>query len=56
MHAIEERQGLKVACIEEIAWRNGWISTAQVLEEARTMGKSAYALYLVDLVQQDGRA
>jgi glucose-1-phosphate thymidylyltransferase len=54
VHAIEERQGLKVACLEEIAWHNGWIGRAQVEAEATSMGKSAYAAYLWDLLKQDG--
>ena len=44
--AIEERQGLKVACLEEIAYRRGWINGDQVAAEADKMGKSAYAEYL----------
>jgi glucose-1-phosphate thymidylyltransferase len=56
VHAIEERQGLKIACIEEIAWRNGWIGPDQVKAEATAMGKSAYAAYLWDLLKQGGHA
>jgi len=52
VEAIENRQGLKIACLEEIAWRNGWITTTQVEAEAASMGKSAYAAYLWDLVKQ----
>lgn len=48
--AIEERQGLKVACLEEIAWRNGWISLDQLKAQADRMGKSAYATYLRGLI------
>jgi glucose-1-phosphate thymidylyltransferase len=44
--AIEERQGLKIACLEEIAYRKGWIDCNQVAVEADRMGKSAYAKYL----------
>jgi glucose-1-phosphate thymidylyltransferase len=51
---IEARQGLKVACLEEIAWRNGWIGPAEVRAEADSMGRSAYAAYLHDLVHQAG--
>lgn len=50
IQAIEERQGLKVACLEEIAWRQGWISAENVREVADQMGKSAYAEYLRDLL------
>jgi glucose-1-phosphate thymidylyltransferase len=52
IEAIEERQGLKVACLEEIAWRNGWIGTAEVEAEAASMGKSAYAGYLHQLLER----
>jgi glucose-1-phosphate thymidylyltransferase len=54
--AIEKRQGLKIACLEEIAWNNGWIESAQVKTEATAMGKSAYAAYLWDLLRQGGHA
>ena len=46
IEAIEERQGLKVACLEEIAWDNGWIDRTSVEAAANSMGKSAYADYL----------
>ena len=52
VQAIEERQGLKIACLEEIAWRNGWIDAKGVRAEAESMGKSAYATYLWDLLRQ----
>ena len=54
VQVIEERQGLKVACLEEIAWRNGWISTEQVRAAADNMGKSAYAAYLRALLKREG--
>ncbi len=50
VQAIEERQGLKVACLEEIALENEWITRDQLLAEAEAMGKSAYGMYLRDLV------
>jgi glucose-1-phosphate thymidylyltransferase len=53
VQAIEDRQGLKIACLEEIAWRQGWIDAARVRAEADSMGKSAYAAYLRDLLTQD---
>ncbi len=49
IQAIEERQGLKVACLEEIAWRQGWISREQLSLLADEMGKSAYGEYLRDI-------
>lgn len=52
IQAIEERQGLKVACLEEIAWRMGYIDSRAVMRIARDMGKSAYGQYLMRLVEQ----
>jgi glucose-1-phosphate thymidylyltransferase len=46
---LENRQGMKIACLEEIAWRNGWIGLDQVHKLALEMGKSEYALYLQEL-------
>jgi glucose-1-phosphate thymidylyltransferase len=54
VQAIEDRQGLKIACLEEIAWRQGWIGPDQVAAEADSMGKSAYAVYLRELLPQGG--
>jgi glucose-1-phosphate thymidylyltransferase len=51
VQAIEERQGLKIACLEEIAWRQRWIGSKEVEEEAECMGKSAYAAYLRHLLE-----
>jgi glucose-1-phosphate thymidylyltransferase len=49
---LEERQGLKVACLEEIAWRNGWIGLAELQAEAEAMGASPYAQYLRELAEE----
>lgn len=49
---IENRQGLKVACVEEIAFRKGWITAAQVLSLARTLKKNRYGDYLTRIVQE----
>jgi len=46
VHAIESRQGLKIACLEEIAWHNGWINQAQMQANIKKLGKSGYADYL----------
>lgn len=54
VQVIEERQGLKIACIEEIAWRQQWISRDRLAEAAEGMGKSAYGNYLRQLLQQPG--
>ncbi|MGZ5787618.1 MAG: glucose-1-phosphate thymidylyltransferase RfbA [Ramlibacter sp.] len=46
IHTLEQRQGLKVACPEEIAWRNGWIDRQQLLALAEPLAKSSYGAYL----------
>jgi glucose-1-phosphate thymidylyltransferase len=51
IHTIEKRQGLKVACPEEIAWRNGWIDDAQLEAMAGLLAKSGYGLYLRGLLR-----
>lgn len=50
VEVIEKRQGLKIACLEEIAYRNGWISADRVRELAQLMIKNQYGQYLVNLV------
>jgi glucose-1-phosphate thymidylyltransferase len=46
VHVIENRQGLKIACIEEIAWRKGWIDRATLDANIAKLGKSSYGAYL----------
>jgi glucose-1-phosphate thymidylyltransferase len=52
VETIEHVQGLKIACLEEIAWRNGWISDEQVLEFAKPMMKNEYGQYLARLIDE----
>jgi glucose-1-phosphate thymidylyltransferase len=51
--AVENRQGLKVACLEEIALHQGWRTAAQIAEQARALGKTEYADYLLRLVESE---
>tara|TARA_Y100001978_G_C23668527_1_gene422461 strand:- start:460 stop:1326 length:867 start_codon:yes stop_codon:yes gene_type:complete len=53
VQVIEERQGLKVGCIEEIAWRQGFINNAKLEEIAQALLKSGYGGYLMDLINVD---
>jgi len=50
IEVIEKRQGLKIGCIEEIAYRNGWINDEQMQKQADIYAKSGYGSYLKDLV------
>ena len=58
IEVIEKRQGLKVACLEGIAYRQGWISTEKMRELAQPMIKNQYGQYLlkvIDEIERDGR-
>ena len=50
IRAIEERQGMKISCLEEVAWRNGWLSDSDLLKRADEYASSPYAIYLRSLV------
>ncbi|MDH5264368.1 MAG: glucose-1-phosphate thymidylyltransferase, partial [Betaproteobacteria bacterium] len=52
IETIERRQGLKVACPEEIAWRQGWIDAQQVERLADPLRKNAYGRYLLDMLRE----
>ena len=47
---LERRQGLKVACVEEIAWRNGFIDDVQLQKLAQPLAKNGYGQYLMRLL------
>lgn len=55
IEVIEQRQGLKVACVEEIAFNQGYIDAEQVLRLAQPLRNNGYGKYLVDLIKHDGR-
>ena len=55
VQTIEARQGLKVACLEEIAYRQGWLSADTLRAEASALSKTGYGQYLLRLLQQDGK-
>jgi glucose-1-phosphate thymidylyltransferase len=55
IETIEHRQGLKVCCPEEIAYRQGWIGEEEVLQIARSYRQNAYGAYLIDMLESDRR-
>lgn len=52
VEVIETRQGVQVACLEEIAWRKGWISDEDLLRLAEPMKKNSYGQYMINLVKK----
>ena len=54
IRTLEQRQGLKVGCPEEVAWRQGWISDAQLERLALPLLKSGYGAYLLQMLQESG--
>lgn len=55
VHTIEQRQGLKVACLEEIAFTNGWIDAKQLSAQAESLKKTGYGQYLMKLLESGSR-
>ena len=51
IEVIEKRQGLKIACLEEIAYRQGWISEEQLIDNAKPMLKNGYGQYLMEIAE-----
>jgi len=51
VETIEKRQGYKIACLEEIAWNNGWLTDEQVMQTAKALSKNSYGQYLADLIE-----
>ena len=49
VQTIEHRQGLKVACLEEIAYRKNWLTTADLIEQGKNLGKTGYGQYLLNV-------
>ena len=52
IQTIEKRQGLKIACPEEIAWRAGWIDAAQLQQLAAPLAKNGYGQYLLRILEE----
>ena len=51
VETVEKRQGYKIACLEEISWRNGWLSDQQVMDTAKALSKNSYGQYLANLIE-----
>jgi glucose-1-phosphate thymidylyltransferase len=52
VETIEKRQGYKIACLEEIAWRNSWLTNDQVRQTAKILAKNGYGQYLLSLLDE----
>ena len=53
VETIEKRQGYKIACLEEIAWNNGWIGDEQIKRAGKAMNKNSYGRYLCELIDKE---
>ena len=51
VETIEKRQGFKIACLEEIAWRHGWIDDQQISKRAQELAKNSYGKYLFEVLK-----
>ena len=54
VQTLEARQGLSIACPEEIAWRHGWIDDAKIAEIGRSLEKNSYGQYLLQILENEG--
>ncbi|MCJ8347941.1 glucose-1-phosphate thymidylyltransferase RfbA [Moritella sp.] len=52
VETIEKRQGYKIACLEEIAFRNGWLTCSEIIKSGKLMSKNSYGKYLLSLVEE----
>ena len=52
VHTIETRQGLKIACLEEIGFKKGWLSKKKLVESVKALNKTGYGQYLDQLANQ----
>lgn len=52
VETIEKRQGFKIACLEEIAYYNGWLTTEQLRKQGEALSKNGYGQYLLDLIKK----
>ena len=52
IRTVETRQGLQIACLQEIAYENGWMTAQEVLDSAKDMMKTEYGQYLKHLVEK----
>jgi glucose-1-phosphate thymidylyltransferase len=55
VETIEKRQGFKIACLEEVAWRNDWLSDDDLLRTAEALNNSDYGRYLREIIKTDRR-
>ncbi|MCH8544050.1 MAG: glucose-1-phosphate thymidylyltransferase RfbA [Alcanivorax sp.] len=53
VETVEKRQGFKIACLEEISWRNGWLSNDEVIRQAEKTSKNSYGQYLRALIMEE---
>ena len=52
IRTVETRQGLQIACLQEIAWENGWMSRKEILESVKDMHKTAYGQHLLSMIEE----